>query len=77
LLNAGKVLGLLQQDPAAWFAADESGVDSAEVERLIAARQSARDSKDYAAADAARDALNALGVVIEDTPDGTVWRVAR
>jgi cysteinyl-tRNA synthetase len=77
LLNAGKVLGLLQQDPAAWFAADESGVDSAEVERLIAARQSARDSKDFAAADAARDALNALGVVIEDTPDGTVWRVAR
>jgi cysteinyl-tRNA synthetase len=47
------------------------------VERLIAARQSARDSKDFAAADAARDALNALGVVIEDTPDGTVWRVAR
>ena len=77
LLNAGKVLGLLQQDPDVWFAADDSAIDSEEVERLIAARQRARDSKDYAAADAARDALTALGVVIEDTPDGTVWRVAR
>jgi cysteinyl-tRNA synthetase len=47
------------------------------VERLIAERQSARAAKDYAAADAARDALTALGVVIEDTPDGTIWRLAR
>ncbi len=77
LLNAGKVLGLLQQDPADWFATDDSSVDHTEVERLIAERQSARAAKDYAAADAARDALTALGVVIEDTPDGTIWRLAR
>jgi cysteinyl-tRNA synthetase len=77
LLAAGQVMGLLQQDPDAWFATDDSHLDKAEVERLIAARQSARQAKDYAAADAARDQLTALGVVIEDTADGTIWRLAR
>ena len=46
----------------------------AEVEALIAARAAARARKDWAAADAARDKLKALGVVIKDTPEGTVWR---
>ena len=77
LLAAGQVMGLLQQDPEAWFATDDSHIDKAEVERLIAARQTARQAKDYAAADAARDQLTALGVVIEDTADGTIWRLAR
>ena len=67
----------MQQDPEAWFATDDSHIDKAEVERLIAARQTARQAKDYAAADAARDQLTALGVVIEDTADGTIWRLAR
>ena len=77
LLAAGQVMGMLQQDPEAWFATDDSHIDKAEVERLIAARQTARQAKDYAAADAARDQLTALGVVIEDTADGTIWRLAR
>jgi cysteinyl-tRNA synthetase len=46
----------------------------AEIEALIAARGAARARKDWPAADAARDKLKALGVVIKDTPEGTVWR---
>lgn len=54
-------------------AAAAAGAD-AEVEALIAERAAARARKDWAAADAARDKLKALGVVIKDTPEGTVWR---
>lgn len=77
LLAAAKCLGLLQQNPQDWFAAKTAGVeiDEAAVEALIAARAKARADKDYAAADAARDKLTAMGVAIEDTPDGTIWKL--
>jgi cysteinyl-tRNA synthetase len=72
-------MGLLQQNPADWFAAQTvpGDIDAAEVEALIAARAQARANKDYAAADAARDKLTALGVAIEDTADGTIWKPAK
>ncbi len=76
LLAAGALLGLLQQDPKAWFAQQSKGVDAAEVERLIEARLAARKAKDFKEADRIRDAIAALGVVIEDRPDGTKWRMA-
>jgi len=77
LLAAGKLLGVLQQDPAAWFdaAKTSSGVDAAEVERLIGARIEARKARDFKEADRLRDAIAALGVTIEDRADGTKWRV--
>jgi cysteinyl-tRNA synthetase len=45
------------------------------VEERIAARNQARKSKDFKAADAIRADLKAKGVEIEDTPAGTKWRV--
>ena len=77
LLAAAKCLGLLQQNPQDWFAAKTANVeiDEAAVEALIAERAAARGNKDYAAADAARDKLTAMGVAIEDTPDGTIWKL--
>jgi len=77
LLAAAKCLGLLQQNPQDWFAAKTANleVDEAAVEALIAERATARANKDYAAADAARDKLTAMGVAIEDTPDGTIWKL--
>jgi cysteinyl-tRNA synthetase len=78
LLAAGRLMGLLEQDPAAWFAAQTSGadIDAAAVEALIAERAQARAEKDYAAADAARDKLTEMGVATEDTADGTIWKPA-
>jgi len=46
------------------------------VEERLAARAQARKSKDFKAADAIRAELKARGVEIEDTPQGTKWRVA-
>ena len=70
-----EVLGLLSQEPEAFLQGD-SGSDNevAEIEALIKARNDARAAKDWSAADAARDAIAALNIVLEDGPEGTTWR---
>ena len=45
-----------------------------EIESLIAARNKARDKRDFALADQIRQQLLDRGVVIEDTREGTKWR---
>ncbi len=47
---------------------------SADEQALFDERQEARRCRDFARADAARARLEALGVVLEDTPKGTRWR---
>ncbi|MCC2616194.1 cysteine--tRNA ligase [Aestuariibacter halophilus] len=74
LLYLGCVLGLLQQSPAQFLQGDSD--EAAQVEALIEKRNNARANKDWAAADEARDALTAMGVVLEDGPQGTTWRKA-
>ena len=64
--ETGAVLG--------FFADKETGLLDAQVEGLIARRQDARQRKDWAAADALRDELQRLGVMLEDTPQGVRWR---
>ena len=46
------------------------------IEELVARRQAAREAKDWATADALRDELSVLGVVVEDTPAGPIWHRA-
>lgn len=52
-----------------------SAVDTAKVEELIKKRTEARANKDWATADAIRDELNAMNIVIKDTPEGITWSV--
>jgi cysteinyl-tRNA synthetase len=57
----------------------EKQIDSglaAQVEALIAARAAARKAKNFAEADRIRGEISALGVIIEDGPQGTTWKVA-
>lgn len=76
LLKLGGVLGILQRDPNAYLQGsnDQSGDEVSQIEALIEKRNTARANKDWSAADEARDALTALGVVLEDGPAGTTWR---
>ncbi len=68
------VLGILSQDVDAFFKGDGNDDEVAEIEALIVERNRARAEKDWPAADAARDRLNALNVVLEDGANGTTWR---
>lgn len=71
--SLGKVLGLFQKDPEAWF---KSGADADMIEDKIRARKQAKKDKDFQTADAIRDELTAMGIIIEDSPHGTTWRRA-
>jgi cysteinyl-tRNA synthetase len=74
LKRLGEVFGILQKDPQAFL---QSGVVSEEVkiiEALIEERNVARHNKRWEEADRLRDQLLAMKVVLDDTPQGTIWR---
>ena len=74
LKGLGAILGILQTAPETWLQGGSNDDESAEIEALIKQRNDARAAKDWPAADAARDALAAMNVVLEDGPSGTTWR---
>lgn len=55
---------------------EEPAENDDEIEKLIAQRDEARKNKDWAESDRLRDELQAKGIVIEDTPQGTRWHRA-
>jgi cysteinyl-tRNA synthetase len=74
LVKLGEVLGILQGDAETFLQAGGSDDDVVEIEALIAKRNQARLNKDWAAADEARAALTAKGIVVEDKNGVTSWR---
>ena len=74
LLGAGLALGLLQQEPAAWFARGTDDGDDARIQALIDERVAAKKARDFARADAIRDQLAGEGILLEDTPQGVRWK---
>lgn len=78
LLGGGALLGLLQQDPQRWLQQDGDGaIDAATVEALLVERRDARAARDFARADAIRDELTAMGVMIEDGAQGSRWSISK
>ncbi|MBN1571925.1 MAG: cysteine--tRNA ligase [Deltaproteobacteria bacterium] len=79
--EATSVFGILQKDPNVYFEEikslklSETEIDPLEIERLIAERTEARANKDFAAADRIRDDLAEMGVILEDSPSGTMWKL--
>ena len=75
LIAAGKILGLMQEDPNIWLGYNQTAnPEKEEIEGLINQRNEARRSKDFKLADQIRDKLKSKGIEIEDTKNGTIWR---
>ena len=72
LLSAGAILGLLQQDPEAWFG--RGGDDEARIQALVDERAAAKKARDFVRADALREQLAGEGVLLEDTAQGVRWK---
>jgi cysteinyl-tRNA synthetase len=72
------ILGILEEDPEEFFkniAAPPEEIDSEKIEQMILERKEARDNKDWSRADRIRNDLIEMGVVLEDGPQGTTWRL--
>ncbi len=74
LKSLGACLGLLQGDPGDYLQAGAT-LSDASIQALIAQRAAAKAGKDFAAADRIRHDLLAQGVVLKDSPTGTIWEV--
>jgi len=79
LSELAAVLGIFDRGPAEWnrslLACRNPDLAPEEIERRIRLRSEARARKDWAEADRIRDELVDRGVLLEDRPDGTHWKV--
>ncbi|MFW6074613.1 MAG: cysteine--tRNA ligase [Chloroflexota bacterium] len=74
LLELGGVLGL----PLDAAEEPERATDAAPfIDLLLEVRAELRADRQFDAADKIRDRLTSLGVIVEDSPDGATWRIAR
>jgi cysteinyl-tRNA synthetase len=67
-------LGLLQRDPSVFLQGGAAAQSDAWIGERIAARQAARQRKDFKAADDIRKELLDRGVILEDSGSSTTWR---
>ena len=72
LKASAQMMGLLASDPDSWFRGDDA--DETEIQAAISARAEAKKARNFAEADKMRDDLSSRGILLEDTPDGTIWR---
>jgi cysteinyl-tRNA synthetase len=80
-LKTGWVFGLFREDPEKYLAQQKEGglkkldLTEQEILRSIGERNLARKEKNYKKADEIRRSLLSRGIVLEDTPSGTIWKI--
>jgi cysteinyl-tRNA synthetase len=67
------ILGLIPDEIAG--VAGSPGLEEDLIRILVDLRTTARQNKDYATSDAIRDRLAEIGVMLEDRPEGTTWKI--
>ncbi|MBV52716.1 MAG: cysteine--tRNA ligase [Coxiellaceae bacterium] len=76
LRSCGALLGILQDNAESFLQSGSKSLDSEAIDQLVHARDIARAQKDWQQADALRQQLDDIGVVLEDTAEGTQWRMS-
>lgn len=83
IIRMGRILGIMAEAPGVYQARRReldmavNTVDPEVIETLIREREDARGHRDFKKADQIRDQLKAINVVLEDRPDGTLWKFIR
>ena len=73
LVNLGNYIGILNHN-ADEYLKQGSELSESEISKKIDQREAARNSKDFAMSDQIRDELLELGIILEDSANGTTWR---
>lgn len=82
LMRMGRVLGILQQPWQRFFEERSKSrlqgvsISPETIDALVAERIAARENRDWERADKIRNQLEKDGILLEDKPDGTHWKVA-
>ena len=75
LVYLGSILGILQQDPLLFLQSRRATAGAEDIEQQISLRNQARADRAWALADEIRNNLLAQGIELEDTANGTSWRL--
>ena len=76
-------MALYQEDPAEYLRIlddmllEQKSLKREEIDQLVADRSQARVDKNWAESDRIRDDLAAKGIAVQDSPEGTIWEVAK
>lgn len=79
--RTGNILGILLEKPAVYFdkkqtqVLEQKSVDPAMIAKMVEERNAARKAKDWKKSDQIRNQLADMDVILEDRPEGTVWRI--
>jgi cysteinyl-tRNA synthetase len=81
LYKMGHILGILNEAPQGYFEKKQQqtlqrqSVNPAKIDQMVTDRFEARKAKDWERADQIRAALSEMNVILEDHPDGTIWKI--
>jgi cysteinyl-tRNA synthetase len=76
IIPTARMLGILQSNPDSWLGYQKvkTGMDVDKIEQMIEDRNNCRAKKNFQRADEIRDELRSMGIEIEDSAEGTIWK---
>ncbi len=81
ILRIGNILGILLEPPRVYFdkkrfqGLEQKSIDPAVIDKRVKEREEARKANDWEKADQIRKQLADMNIILEDRPDGTIWKI--
>lgn len=82
ILKIGGILGILAESAKTYFDKKKSreiekkSIDPLIIDKMLQEREAARKAKDWDMADRIRKELEGMNIILEDRPEGTVWKIS-